>query len=101
MKVSIHLNHGCKSRSMTPNQLMNHLKKEEESTHKAIFAYLTNLASFQLGPARQNPAKNSFSPPVVNHDKLAGAAVDALAIASVGKKGVSGSPFFCLISYIV
>jgi hypothetical protein len=104
-KVSIHPNHGCKSRSMTPNQLMNHLKKEEDSTHKTIFIYLTKLASFKRGPARQNPAKNSCSPPVVNHDKLTGAAVDALAIASVEKIGVSTSHLFlhefmyCMNSY--
>jgi hypothetical protein len=86
---------------MTPNQLMNHLKKEEDSTHKAIFVYLTKLASIQGGPARQNPAKNSFPPPVVNHHKLTIAAVDALTIASVEKKGVSGSLFFCMNSCIV
>ncbi len=60
MKVSIHPNHGCKSRNMTPNQLINHLKNKEDSTHKAILVYLTKLASFQQGPARKNPAKNSF-----------------------------------------
>jgi hypothetical protein len=87
MKVSIHPNHGCKSRSMTPNQLINHLKNKGDSSHKANLVYLTKLASFQQGPARQNPAKNSFSPPVVYHDKLTGATVDALAIASVEKKG--------------
>jgi hypothetical protein len=59
MKVLIHPNHGCKSRNMTPNQLINHLKNKGDSTH-AIFVYLTKLASFQQGPARQNPAKNSF-----------------------------------------
>jgi hypothetical protein len=47
MKVSIHPNHGCKSRSMNPNQLINHLKNKEDSTHKAILVYITKLASFQ------------------------------------------------------
>jgi hypothetical protein len=61
MKVSIHPYHGCKSKNMTPNQLMKHLKNKDESTHKAIFAYLIKLASFQQGPARQHPVKNSFS----------------------------------------
>ena len=70
---------------MTPKQLIIHLKNKEDSTHKAISVYLNKLASFQQGPARQNPAKNSFFPPV--HDKLTGAAIDASAIASVGKKG--------------
>jgi hypothetical protein len=39
---------------------MNHLKNEKDSTHKAILVYLTKLASFQQGPARKNPSKNSF-----------------------------------------
>jgi hypothetical protein len=86
MKVSIRPNHGCKSRNMTPNQLINHLKNKEDSTHKAILVYLTKSASFQQGPAKQNPAKYSFSPSVVNHDKLTGAALDASTITSVGKK---------------
>ena len=60
MKVSIHPNHGCKSKNMTPNQLINHLKNKEDSNHKAILVYLTKQASFQQGPARKNPAKNSF-----------------------------------------
>ncbi len=46
-KVSIHPNHRCKSKNMTPNQLINHLKNKEDSTHKAILVYLTKLASFQ------------------------------------------------------
>jgi hypothetical protein len=53
MKVSIHPNHGCKSKNMTQNQLMNHLKNKGDSTHKAILVYLTKLASFEQGPARQ------------------------------------------------
>jgi hypothetical protein len=79
---------------MTPNQLINHLKKEGDSTHKAILVYLTKLASFQRGPARQNPAKSSCSPPVVNLEKLTGATVDSPAVASFGKKRVSGSPLY-------
>ncbi len=47
MKVSIHPNHGCKTRSMTPMQLINHLEKEGDSTHKAILVYLNKLATFQ------------------------------------------------------
>jgi hypothetical protein len=39
---------------------MNHLKNKGDSTHKATFAYLTKLAPFQQGPARQHLAKNSF-----------------------------------------
>jgi hypothetical protein len=34
MKVSIHPNHGCKTRNMTPMQFLNHLEKEGDSTHK-------------------------------------------------------------------
>jgi hypothetical protein len=45
---------------MTPNQPINHLKNEGDSTHKAILVYLTKLASFQQGPTRQNPAKVHF-----------------------------------------
>jgi hypothetical protein len=71
---------------------------DSQSTHESFekgrrfysqgnLCYLTKLASFQQGPARQNPAKNSCFPPFVNHDKLTGAAVDASAIASVEKKG--------------
>jgi hypothetical protein len=87
MKESLHPNHGCKSRNITPNQLIKYVKNEEDSTHKAILVYLTKLASFQQGPARQNPAKHSFSQPIVNHDKLTVAAVDAPAVDSVGRKG--------------
>jgi hypothetical protein len=46
MKASIHPNHGCKSSNMTPNQLINHLRNKGDSTHKAIFVYLTKLAFF-------------------------------------------------------
>jgi hypothetical protein len=45
--ISVHPSHGCMSRKMTPNQLINHLKNKGDSTHKAIFVYLTKLASFQ------------------------------------------------------
>jgi hypothetical protein len=41
IKVSIHPDHGCKSKNMTPNQLINHLKNKEDSNHKAILVYLT------------------------------------------------------------
>jgi hypothetical protein len=47
MKVSIHPNQGCKSKNICPKQLINHLKKEEDDTHKTILVYLTKLASFQ------------------------------------------------------
>jgi hypothetical protein len=59
MKVSIHPNHGCKSKNMTPKQLINHLKNKKDYTHKAILVYLTKLASFQQGPAKKKPAKNT------------------------------------------
>ncbi len=49
MKVSIHPNHGCKTRSMNPMQLMNHLEKEGDSTHKALLVYPNKMATFQLG----------------------------------------------------
>jgi hypothetical protein len=46
-KVSIHPNHGCKTKKMTPMQLLNHLEREGDSTHKAILVYLNQLATFQ------------------------------------------------------
>jgi hypothetical protein len=64
-KVSIHPNHGCKTKNMTPMQFLNHLETEGDSTDKAILVYLNKLATFQQGPARHIP-----------------------------KKGVSGSSFF-------
>jgi hypothetical protein len=70
-KVSIHPNHGCKTKNMTPVQDLNHLEIEGDSTHKAILVYLNKLATFQRGPARHIPSK-----------------------------GVSGSLFFCMNSYI-
>jgi hypothetical protein len=86
MKVSIRPNHGCKSSNMNPNELINYLKNKGDTTHKAIFAYLTKLASFQQGPARQHPAKNSFFQPVVNNNKLS---VARSAIA-VQQKSITG-----------
>jgi hypothetical protein len=94
MKVSIHPNHGCKSRNMTQNQLINQLKNKGDCTHMAILVYLTKLASFQQSPLRQYPAKNSFSQPVVNNDKLAVArsaiAVQQKSITDRGDNTVKG-----------
>ncbi len=42
---------------MTPIQFLNHLKKEGDSTHKAMLVYLNQLATFQQGPARHIPSK--------------------------------------------
>jgi hypothetical protein len=46
-KVSIHPNHGCKTKNMTPMQLLNHLEREGDYTHKAILIYLNQSATFQ------------------------------------------------------
>jgi hypothetical protein len=51
-KVSIHPDHVCKSKNMTPNQLMSYLKDKGDSTHKAILVYLQEFSSFQQGSAR-------------------------------------------------
>ncbi len=56
-KVSIHPNHGCKTKNMTPMQLLNHFEREGNSTHKAILVYLNQLATFQRGPSRHIPSK--------------------------------------------
>ncbi len=56
-KVSIHPNHGYKTKNMTSMQLLNHLETEGDSTHKAILVYLNKLATFQQGPARHIPSK--------------------------------------------
>jgi hypothetical protein len=52
------------------------------------------LSSFQQGPARQHPAKNSISQPVGNCDKLAGArsatAVQQKSITGGGENTVLG-----------
>ncbi len=73
---------------------MKHLKNKGDSTHKAILAYLNKLTSFKQGPARQHPDKNSFPPPIVNHDKLAGArsaiAVQQKSITDGGDNTVKG-----------
>jgi hypothetical protein len=47
MNVSINPDHMQKSKNMSPNQLMNHLKNKGGSTHTAILAYLSKLSSFQ------------------------------------------------------
>ncbi len=66
---------------------MNHLKNGGDSTHKAVLVvYLTKLAFFQQGSERQDPAKNSFSQPVVNHDKLA----VARSAITVQQKSITG-----------
>jgi hypothetical protein len=54
---SIHPNHGCKTKNMTPMQLLNHLEREGDSTRKAILVYLNQLSSFQRGPTRHVPSK--------------------------------------------
>ncbi len=46
-KVTIHPNHGCKTKNMTPMQLLNHLEREGDSTHKVILVYLNQLATIQ------------------------------------------------------
>ncbi len=71
-KVSIHPNYGCKTKNMTPMQLLNHLEREGDSTHKAILVYLSQLATLQQGPTGHIPPK-----------------------------GVSVSLLFCMTSYIV
>jgi hypothetical protein len=92
INVSIDDDHVCKSKTMTPYELMKHLKNEGDSTHKAILAYLTKLSSSQWGHARQHPARNSISWPVGYHDKLAGArsatAVHQNTITNEGKNTV-------------
>jgi hypothetical protein len=49
MNISIDDDHVCKSKSMTPNELINHFKNKGDSTHKAILAYLPKLSSFLHG----------------------------------------------------
>jgi hypothetical protein len=65
---------------------------DSNSTHESFekqrrfYSQGKPLSNFQQGPARQHPAKNLFSQPVVNHDKLA---VDRSAIA-VQQKSITG-----------
>jgi hypothetical protein len=42
---------------MTPMQLLIHLEREGDSTHKAILVYLNQLATFKRGPTRHIPSK--------------------------------------------
>jgi hypothetical protein len=94
MNVSFDDDDVCKSKNMTPNQLMKHLKDKGDSTHKAILSDLTKLSSFQQCCARQHPAKNSISQPVGYLDKLAGAgsatAVSQKTITGEGENTVLG-----------
>jgi hypothetical protein len=73
VNVSIDDDHVYKSKNMTPNELVKHLKNKGDSSYKAILAYLTKFSSFQQGHAKQPLAKYSISRPVGYHDKLAGA----------------------------
>ena len=56
-KVSIHPNHGCKTKNMTPMQFLDYLKTDGDSPHKVILVYLNKLATFHQGPARHIPSK--------------------------------------------
>jgi hypothetical protein len=62
-RIFIHHDHECKIGSMTPQELLKHLKNEGDNTHTAIFIYLKTLNTFSQGHARQNPSVNSKKKP--------------------------------------
>ncbi len=49
--------------TMTPQELLKHLKNEGDSTHTAIFVYLQTLNTFSQGHVRQDPGVNSKKKP--------------------------------------
>ncbi len=61
--IFIHDDHGCKATAMTPQELLRHLKNEDDSTHTAISIYLESLHSFSQGHAGQNHGVNSKKKP--------------------------------------
>ncbi len=46
--------HGCKATTMTPQELLKHLKNEGDSTHTAISIYLQTLNNFSQGHVRSD-----------------------------------------------
>jgi hypothetical protein len=54
---------------MTPQELLRHLKNEDDSTHKAISIYLETLNSFSQGHVRQDPGVNSKKKPDSDEEK--------------------------------
>jgi hypothetical protein len=61
--IFIHDDHGCKATAMTPLELLQHLKNEVDSTHRAILVYLLTLNSFSRGHVRQDPGVKSKKKP--------------------------------------
>jgi hypothetical protein len=59
----IHHDHGCKATTITPQELLKHLKTAGDSTHAAIFVYLQKLNTFSQGHAGQDPGVNSKKKP--------------------------------------
>jgi hypothetical protein len=61
--IFIHYDHGCMVGLMTPQELLQHLKSEGDSTHTAISIYLETLNTFSQGNIRQDPGVNSKKKP--------------------------------------
>ncbi len=57
-EVLIHDEHRCRGTAMTPQEILNHLKDEGNSTNKAYFIHLKKLNTFSQGHTRQNPFVN-------------------------------------------
>jgi hypothetical protein len=56
--IFIHNDHECKVGLMTPQELLQHLRSEGDSTHTAISIYLETLHTFSQGHVRQDPGVN-------------------------------------------
>jgi hypothetical protein len=55
--------HGCMVGLMTPQELLQHLRSEGDSTHTAISIYLETLNTFSQGHVRQDSGVNSKKKP--------------------------------------
>jgi hypothetical protein len=69
IKIFIHDDHECKIGVMTPQELLQHLRSEGDSTHTAISIYLETLNTFSWGHVRQDPGVNSKKKPHSEEEK--------------------------------
>ncbi len=61
--IFIHHDHGCMVGLMTPQELLQHLRSEDDATHTAISIYLEKMNTFSCGNVRQDPSVNSKKKP--------------------------------------
>jgi hypothetical protein len=61
--IFIHDDHECKVGLMTPQDLVEHLRSEDDSTHTAMSIYLETIHTFSQGHVRQDPGVNSKKKP--------------------------------------